>query len=342
MSKASSKPTIADVAAAANVSVPTVSRVLNERYGVAPATAERVRQVIKDLGYESNLAARSMRGSQTSVIGLIVPDMDHSYAIEVIKGVSRAVTGTEYDLIAMTTGRKDWQEQGRWEQQQVRRVNGSIVDGIILVAPSTDGFRSDYPLVAVDPYRHSDALPAVIAANREGALSAMRYLMDLGHRRIGHVRGLPYLQSTERRQQGYEDALGGLAIALDMDLIVECDFTRAGGLAAGRRLLSLPAPPTAIFAANDDSAFGVMDAAREAGLVIPRDLSVVGFDNVPDSITSDPALTTVDQAIKVMGEAAAKMLIQLMEGETLSSQLAKIPTQLVIRDSCCRTAERGN
>ncbi|MCB9137077.1 MAG: LacI family DNA-binding transcriptional regulator [Caldilineaceae bacterium] len=334
MSRRRPKPTIHDVANAAQVSVPTVSRVLNNRYGVAPQTAARVQQAILELGYESSLAARGMRGARTDVIGLIMPDMDHSYAIEVIRGISRAVTGTKYDLLAMTCGRKLPEERGVWEQQQIQRLSGTIVDGIIVVVPDADEFRTDYPLVVVDPYRQSTACPSVIGANLEGAAAAMNYLTGLGHRRIGFVGGVRHLQSAERRYQGYTEALAALDIALDPDLVATGDFERDGGFMAAQQFFALDDPPTAVFAANDESALGVMDAAVAAGLRVPHDLSVIGFDNVPESAFSRPALTTVDQSISAMGEAAFDMLIQLIEGRPLESRIKRIPTQLIIRDSC--------
>ncbi len=334
------KPTIRDVAAAAQVSVPTVSRVLNERYGVAPATAARVRQAIAELGYESSLAARGMRGARTGVIGLIMPDMDHSYAVEVIKGVSRAVTGTDYDLLAMTSGRKSPEARSLWEQQQIARLNGTIVDGTIVVVPDAGEFRTDYPLVTLDPYRQSTAHPAVIGANREGAMAAMRYLATLGHRRIGFVSGIDHLQSAVRRRQGYEDALAELSLPFDSSLVVAGEFVREGGYVAAEMLLALDDPPTAIFAANDDSAFGVMDAAQDAGLRIPEDLSVIGFDNVPEAAVAQPPLTTLDQSIGAMAEAAVTMLMELISGNRVL-QRQRVSTRLIVRESCAPVAGHG-
>ena len=173
-------------------------RVLNNKADVALETSERVRQVIQELGYASSLAARSLRSRRSHVIGLIVPDMDHAYVVEIIRGISRAITGTHYELIALTTGSKSHDERGRWEQQQVLRLNGTLTDGVIVVAPDAREFRTDFPLVAVDPYWRAAAYPAVIADNRAGAMAAVNYLHGLGHRRIGFIRGNDYLQSAVR------------------------------------------------------------------------------------------------------------------------------------------------
>lgn len=326
-------PTILDVAAAAGVSVTTVSRVLNGKGDVAPATAERVRTVIGQLGYESSLAARSLRGRRSQVICLIVPDMDHAYVVEIIRGVSRAVAGTGYDLIAMTTGSKSHLDRGRWEQQQISRINGTIADGVIVVAPDAREFRTAFPLVAVDPYWHTEAYPSVIGDNRSGAQAVMDHLIGLGHRRIGFIGGNEYLSSAEQRRIVYGRALAKAGITFDPALAVEGNFTREAGVAGANALLRLQEPPTAVFAANDDTAFGVLDVARARGVRVPEDLSVAGFDNVPDSQTSLPPLTTVDQQIGLVGELAVRMLLDLVGGKTLEQQHITVPTKLVLRGS---------
>jgi LacI family transcriptional regulator len=216
----------------------------------------------------------------------------------------------------------------------VALLNNSITDGIIIVTPSATDFPTAAPVVAVDPNTASPGIPAVIATNHVGALSAVEHLIGLGHRRIGFIGGRTDLRSAIRRRQGYEDALRQADLPVEADLIQDGDFTTAMAMLCARRLLSLPDPPTAIFAANDQSAFGVISAARELGIHIPDDLSVVGFDNIPEAAYIQPALTTVDQSVAEMGYAAAELLMNLIQGNPQESNLTKIPTQLVIRDSC--------
>lgn len=331
-------PTILDVAAAAGVSVTTVSRVLNGKGDVAPATEARVRAVIDELGYESSLAARSLRSHHKHVIGLIVPDMDHSYGVATVKAAGHAINDTDFDLIAMTTGTRDLAERGRWQQQQVARLNGTVTDGVVVVVPGVAHFRTGYPLVTVDPYRGAEPGPSVSADNYGGARAAMRYLIGLGHRRIGHVCGYDFLESAALRTQGYRDGLAEAGIAADGALVLPGEFARAGGAAALERFLSLAEPPTAIFAANDDSALGVAAAARARGLSVPGDLSVVGFDDVPEAAMMHPALTTVDQDITAAIKTAFLMLIDLIDGKPLPQQRVIIPTNLIIRESCAPPA----
>jgi LacI family transcriptional regulator len=216
----------------------------------------------------------------------------------------------------------------------VALLNNSITDGVVIVTPSATDFPTAAPVVAVDPNTESPDIPAVIATNHAGALSAMEHLIGLGHRRIGFIGGRSDLQSAIRRRQGYEDGLRRAGLPVDADLIQDGDFTAAMAGLCARRLLNLPDPPTAIFAANDQSAFGVISAARELGIRIPDDLSVVGFDNIPEAAYSQPALTTVDQFVAEMGYAAIQLLMNLIQGNPQENDLITIPTQLVIRDSC--------
>ena len=330
----SKKPvTIQDVAQVAGVSVSTVSRVLNDKDDVAPETYERVQGVIQQLGYTSSLAARSMRSRRTNVIGLILPDVEDPFTIQVMRGVNRAIMELDFDLIAYTSGSIKRHSSAEREQYYVSLLNGSITDGVIIVAPAATSFSTAAPVVVVDPNNDCPDCLAVIASNRAGATEAMEHLLGLGHTRIGFIGGRPDLQCAQRRLQGYEDALRQANIAVEPDLVAVGDFTAEKGRECARNLLSLPKPPTAIFAANDQSAFGVIEAAREAGLRVPDDLSVVGFDNIPEAAYYNPALTTVDQFMDRMGYVATEMLISLVSGEPLENDLYKVPTKLIVRDS---------
>lgn len=325
--------TIRDVAKACEVSISTVSRVLNNKADVSAETCEKVRRVIAEMGYTSSLAATSMRSRRTNVIGVLVVDLSDPFSLELFKGIGRAIYGTEYDLIVYSSGRIAATTQPGWERWHLSRLDGSITDGVLVVTPTTGDLTTNSPLVAIDPHEHNVA-PAVLSANREGAIAVMEYLIGLGHRRIGFITGRQGLVSSNRRQQGYLDALEQAGLPVDTALIQPGDYTRETGFRCAQNLFALPAPPTAIFAANDQSALGVIDAANIAGLHIPGQLSVVGFDNIPQATRSVPGLTTVDQSVSEMGYIATTMLIKLMQGESLQEPICKVPTQLVIRDSC--------
>lgn len=325
--------TIQDVAKAAGVSVSTVSRVLNDRDHVAPETYQRVRAVIEELGYTSSLAAKSMRSYQTKVIGLVMPDVEDPFSVQVMRGINRAIEEFDYDLIVYTGGNPKRESLAVREQRYVSLLS-SITDGIIIAAPAAATFPTGTPIVIVDPNKTSPDYPTVIATNRAGALAVMEYLISLGHRRIGFIGGRPELQSAAQRLQGYKDGLRQADIPLDRELIQAGDYSMETGFTCAQRLLNLPNPPTAIFAANDQSAIGVIRAAQEAGLRVPDDLSVVGFDNTFEAAHMNPGLTTVDQSIDEMSYVATEMLISLIQGESLDSNLYEIPTQPIVRDSC--------
>jgi len=334
MRRGSKNATIQDVARAAGVSVSTVSRVLNKKDDVSPDTLQKVQDVIAELGYTSSLAARSMRSRRTGVIGLIMPELEDPFCIQLLKGINHAIVALDYDLIAYTSGSISRHSKAEREQHYVALLNGSVTDGVIVVTPAATSFSTAAPVVAIDPNNECPECVAVTAMNHAGALAAMEYLISLGHRRIGFIGGRPDLQCAQQRQQGYTDALRQAGIALDPGFITTGDFTRANGRSCAAQLLSLPEPPTAIFATNDESAMGAIEAAREAGRRVPDDLSVVGFDNIPEAAYHNPALTTVDQFIVKMGYVATEMLIHLIQGERLESDRCTVPTQLVVRDSC--------
>jgi LacI family transcriptional regulator len=329
--------TIQDVARTAGVSVSTVSRVLNDKEDVSLETYEHVKQVIAELGYASNLAARSMRQHRTNVIGLIMPDVAQSYPVTVMKGVNRAIAELDYDLIVYTSGDARKHYTADRERHFVALLNNSITDGVIVVTPAATRFNTAGPVIAVDPHNECPDYPSISSTNREGAVTAVSHLLNLGHRRIGFIGGRGELQSAIHRRQGYEETLKQTGIPLDPQLILPGDFTVETGRECGLQLLSLPNPPTAIFAANDQSALGVYQAAHSLGLCIPEDLSVIGFDDIPEAGSASPGLTTIDQSVEQMGYIATQLLVKLIEEEPLESELYKIPTKLVIRSSC-RTA----
>ena len=329
--------TIQDVAKTAGVSVSTVSRVLNGKVDVAGETQERILSVIDDLGYTTNLAARSMRSRKKNLVGLIMPDIAYPFAIEVMKGVNRAIAESEFDLLVYTTG--DVRKSGRasHEQKYVSLLTNSISDGVILVAPVAGEFNIDAPIVSIDPLASNPNYPAVHATNYHGAMEAMEYLLGLGHKRIGYISGRAELESSNRRLMGYRDALGKAGIAVDEELIASGDYTTATGVSGARQLLGLANPPSAIFASNDQMAMGVFQVVEELGLRIPDDLSVVGFDNITES--KYMGLTTVDQFISEMGYVATQMLIKIINGIPLEGQTYRMQTQLVIRNSCRKFVE---
>ena len=324
----SHRPTIHDVAAAAGVSVATVSKAVNGRYGIAAATATRVLDVVRELGYESSLVASSMRSRRTGVIGVLVADFE-PFSAEILKGVGAELRGSRFDLLAYS-GSHEGEQEG-WERRSLSRLSGTLIDGAIVVTPSVVSTPSDIPLVAVDPHTGRADLPTVESDSFGGALQAVRHLITLGHRRIGFVAGRVDLRSARLREAGYRAALSEAGIVFDERLVHVGLYQHDTARRPASALLSLPDRPTAVFAANDVSAIAIIEIAARIGLDVPRDLSVVGFDDVPEASRLDPPLTTVRQPMQTLGSTAAEMLTALMAGETPRSLHVRLPTQLVQR-----------
>ncbi|MEV4570513.1 LacI family DNA-binding transcriptional regulator [Nonomuraea sp. NPDC049419] len=329
----SGRVTIRDVAEHAGVSVATVSKVLNDRYGVAAATVDRVREVIAELGYESSLVARSLRNQRTNVIGVLVWDIE-PFSAELLKGAARAIRGTDYELVVYAGGGKGSGRLG-WERRYLSRLSGTLIDGAVLVTPTVLDVDGGTPVVAVDPHSGRETVPTVDADNLQGGRLATEHLIALGHRRIGFLGRPPRdLESGPLREEGYRSALADAGLPLDPALIRVAGYDETDARNTVRELLTLPDPPTAIFAANDVSAISTIEVATSMGLRVPEDLSVIGFDNVPESMMSDPPLTTVEQPIQQMGLIAVEMLLDLLAGRDPAQRHVRLPTRLVPRSSC--------
>jgi LacI family transcriptional regulator len=305
--------------------------VINGRYGVAPATLERVQAVIDELGYESSLVARSLRSRRTNVLGIVVADIE-PFSAELLKGAGAAIRERGYELIVYS-GSGHGKDNSGWERRYISRLGGTLTDGIILVTPTVVDVDDGTPVVAVDPHTGPSSLPSVHSDNLAGAITATRHLLELGHRRIGFLAGRPDLESARQREQGYYRALSDAGLVVDPNLIRVGDYDLEMSQEPARQLLMLDDRPTAVFAANDLSAMQTMHVARTLGLAIPRDVSVVGFDNIPESALIEPPLTTIDQSIQEMGRRAVELLIAVIDGETGLTQQVTLPTRLVVRQS---------
>ncbi len=323
--------TIRDVAARAGVSVATVSKVINGRYGVSAATFARVQAVIAEMGYEASLAAQSLRNHRTNVIGILVADLE-PFSTELLKGAAHAIRGTGFELVIYSAGGRTSDHVG-WERRYLSRLSGTLIDGAVLVTPTVVDVRYGAPIVAVDPHAGPSDLPTVESDNLHGARLATGHLLDLGHRRIAMLTGRTDLRSAQLRERGYRQAMGEAGVPVDERMVRVGGYDASVSAEAVQRLLTGPDRPTALFAANDVSAIAAVAVATELGLRIPDDLSVVGFDNIPDSALSIPPLTTVNQPIHEMGRRAVTMLISLINGEPVESPRVTLATSLVVRQS---------
>ena len=319
---------MADVARTAGVSVATVSKVVNGRYGVSQETLARVQRVIDDLGYEASLGARSLRSHRTNVLGILVAEFE-PFSTELLKGAGSVVGSTGYELLAYSGGGGG--EVG-WERRYLSRLSGTLIDGAVIVTPTVLDTYPGVPVIAIDPHAGPSGLPTVDSDNLAGGVMATEHLISLGHRRIAHLGGRTDLDSARLREQGFRQAMAAAGLPVDESLVLAGGYRRLTSAAPAHDLLDRPDRPTAVFAANDLSALAVLDAARDLGLRVPHDVSVVGFDNVPESALSEPPLTTVAQPLREMGATALRMLADLVSGREVPMHL-RLATELHVRST---------
>jgi LacI family transcriptional regulator len=326
------RPTLAAIAAEAGVSLPTVSKVVNGRPDVAADTRARVERLLEASKYQRPGARR---GRRAGLIDIIFNGLDSPWAIEILRGVEDWCA--EHALgAAVSAVRHGSARPASWTSA----LASHDTDGVILVTseltmPQLRQLRDeDIPLVVVDPANLPEPdLPSVGATNWAGGMAATDHLISRGHRRIGAITGPADYLCSRARVDGYRSALERVGAAYDPALVRNGDFQHEGGFIRGGELLDLPEPPTAIFAGSDQQALGVYEAARQRGLRIPQDLSVVGFDDLPTMRWVSPPLTTVRQPLADMGRVAAEMLCDLIDGVPLRSQRVELATELIVRES---------
>lgn len=329
-------PTLRDVARKAGVSVSTVSHVFNGYHDIPAETQKKVWDAARELDYHPNASARNLVSRRSHLLGLVVPDrsgMHHPFLYAVICGVAEAIAGTNFGL-TLSVAEEDehsWREQlNRWKEQ---RLEGLIAMGIAEDHPVAKAIlESGIPAMLVDTILEGPRVSWVKSNDIEGAASAVRHLLSLGHRRIAYIHGSGG-QICQERLEGYRLALSEAGIPFDAVLVDIGDFTKSGGYRAMNRILSR-ATPTAVFAASDMMAFGAMECLRDRGLHLPDDMAIVGFDDIDAASHVTPALTTVRQFGDRMGREAAETLLDFLEGRIEKPHSTLVRTELVIRRSC--------
>jgi LacI family transcriptional regulator len=329
--------TIFDVASEAGVSYSTVSRVISDDPRIKDETKQKVRQAMERLGYVANYHARKLAGGRSAVVGVMAPDFGggNSYLAEILQGIDAELGLASYDLVLYTAHRQEAKEAG-----YISQVLGGLADGVLLILPRfletylPALVKRRFPFALIDRQANNGRFPSVGASNWQGAFQATEYLIRLGHTRIGFITGWTDMDSAGQRLAGYQAALSAHHLAFDPALVIEGKFTQPDGYNGSASLLDLPQPPTAIFAANDMMGIGAMDAIRDRGLKVPEDVSVLGFDDIPQARFARPELTTVRQPLEQMGRVGAQILLDLMKNPGGAYHNIELPTELVIRDSC--------
>ena len=331
--------TIQDVAERAGVSAMTVSRVINHPARVATATRERVEQAIHELGFVPNALARSLLRGRTHTIALLVSDIGNPFFTQVARGVEDVAQRNGYTVIF---GNSD--ESPEKERQYIQALLSRRIDGL-LIAPSGTAsrpmldllIRHKNPFVLID--RAIEGVPAdtVIGDSIGGACALTEHLLGLGHRQIALVNGALEVPTARDRLSGYVQTLRAHGIEPRQDLIVAGHYTRESGYQAARQLLALPLDkrPTAIFAANNFLAVGVIEALREARITVPADIAVVCFDDIELASALDPFLTVVAQPARTFGTIAMQFLLERLDGtEKAPPRKVVLPPELIVRVSC--------
>lgn len=324
------RATLRTVADAAGVSLATVSKVVNDRSDVSASTRQRVRALLEQQNY-TRPGRRRVRSPRT--VDLVMRALDSEWAVEIIRGV----TGSALDVVVSTM--PDDPDRSGWAPRLAAAGRAGV---LVVTSTFTAGQKAVFrdagiPCVVIDPVDLPDPdVPSVGATNWGGGLAATRHLTELGHRRIAVIGGPASLLCSRARIDGYRAALESAGLPYDPGLVRDGTFHHAGGYEAASALLARPDPPTAVFAGSDEQAFGVIEAARVAGLSVPRDLSVVGFDDLPISRWAPPPLTTVRQPLADMGRVAAQMLQVLLDGDELDTFHVELATSLVVRASTAR------
>ncbi len=336
--------TMKDVAELANVSITTVSHVINETRYVSDELTARVKQAMKALDYYPNSLASSLRSGKTKIVGLMIPDISNQFFAEISRKIEDNGYAYGYSVILCNTN-----ENAEKEESYFHVLIAKQVDGIIFISAGDDSknieksLAANIPIVVVDRDVKNINADVVLVDNFKGGYTAVQHLIQLGHRRIACITGPSPITPSAQRVAGYQQALEESAIPVDEDLIVTGDFSYESGRAAMEKLLSRAEVPTAVFACNDMMAIGAIQTANDHGLQIPHDISIIGFDNIPFSESVYPALTTVAQPFDKIAKIIVDLLIEKIkllskrrdsENHYPKYKRIVLDTALVERDSC--------
>ncbi len=315
------KLTIQDIARLAGVSKATVSRVLNHKPDVDPVTRERILRIMDEQGFVPSATAAGLAGGRPRMIGVLVPSLLSPFIPEIVQGVAEVIENSSYELILYTN--KDCNgiphNKDRSNAALDRILDARLTAGLVAILPGSSSerltqlYEQGFPIVMIDDQGQPTSIPWVGADNRNGAYQAVRHLISLGHQRIAHIKGPASFQCSQDRYEGYCQALLEAGLTPDPALVMQGTFEIPSGRAAAQALFTLAERPSAIFAANDDMAWGVLEVAEQFGLRVPEDVAVTGFDDMPPSVHKRPPLTTVKQPFHEMGRRAAELLLWRVE-----------------------------
>lgn len=329
--------TLEDVAREADVSISTVSRALNNSEKVHPDTKAHVKQVAEDLGYMPSRVARRLRlkGGRANLLGLVIPDIQNPFFADVTRGVEDVAQAHGYALILSNSDEDADKQRLALEILQTEDVDGVIVPPVGAEDSAIEELLdSGIAVVCVDRRLPGTRVDTILSDNRKGAYEAVSHLIDLGHERIGFIGGIPHISTLTERRAGYERALRDHDLPVDPALIMEGDDRREQGKIFTNELLSLAAPPTALFTGNNLTTLGALAALNERGVEVPDEMALVGYDDVPWPMALNPPPTVVDQPGYEMGRRAAEILLGRLQAPDRSPTTVTLQPKLIVRRSC--------
>ena len=332
----SGAPTMIDVAQAAGVSIATVSAFINGTANVSADLRQRIEKAIRDIGYQRNAIARSLKIGTTRTIGLTVADIRNPFFTDVVATIQQMLNAAGYAVMLCCNDEDTVQQD-----EQIKLLLDRMVDGLIIAPAGEDDIMrrlltgTRKPVVLIDRVCDGLDVDAVVLDNLKAVSDAITYLINLGHRRIGYISGSPETSTGRDRLAGYRQALETAGIVFVPDLVREGHFREADGYRAAMQLLTMADRPTAIFSANNLMVIGAMRAIRDMGLSCPADISVACMDDFPWADVFNPRLTTVAQPVEAIGEQAATLLLERLEGRAPNhSRRLVLYGSLKIRNSC--------
>jgi DNA-binding LacI/PurR family transcriptional regulator len=340
----SRQPSIKDIARLARVSHPTVSRALQNSPLVNADTAAKIRKIAEDQGYRASAVARGLVTRRTRTIGLVVTTVDDPFASEVTSGIEEIANNHGYAVILANSHADPERERRVVQELAERRVDGIIVTSSRVGALYLPLLKElDVPIVLLNDQHPGEFVHSVMIANQEGTRAATEHLIALGHRRIAYLGDRNGYQSDAERRAGYSEALAAAGIDFAPDLVLEGDGRPEAAIEAMGKLLRLSHPPTAVCCYNDMTALGAMRAIRARGLRVPEDVSVTGFDDLFFAAYLSPALTTVRQPMRAMGQMAMENLFKLMSGPISGQDSVaqiRVESELIVRGSTGKASKR--
>ena len=325
--------TIYDVAREAGVSMATVSRVINGSANVKPSTRKKVLRVIEELGYRPNAVARGLASKKTTTIGVILPDISSIFFAELARGIEDIAAMYHYNIILSSSDQNVDKELKLINNLMEKQVDGLLFLGSAVGEEHRRLFQSSLPVVLVATEDTQGELPSVGIDITRAAYEAVHYFLSGGHTRIGFLTESLQSNLGKQRFAGYAEALKAWGIAVDETLVMEIHPFYERSLKATKTLLSLPKPPTAIFAANDEVAIGAIHAIQDAGRSVPDDVEVIGFDNTRLAQMVRPMLTSVVQPLYDIGAVAMRLLTKLIQQEEVGMKTVILPHRLEFRQS---------